>query len=90
MELLSADNEYADIMLHEERPNFGGLSIEELHRLVYAQVLSSHSLTWQASFLKLNALLNNQTGSCFVIQLGSCLNIQKLNPEILRLVRLEP
>uniref|UniRef100_A0ACD5W3Y1 Uncharacterized protein n=1 Tax=Avena sativa TaxID=4498 RepID=A0ACD5W3Y1_AVESA len=47
MELLAADNEYADIMLHEERPNFGGLSIEELHRLVYAQVLSSHSLTWQ-------------------------------------------
>jgi nuclear pore complex protein Nup85 len=59
MELLAADNEYADIMLHEERPNFGGLSIEELHRLVYAQVLSSHSLTWQVSFMKLNAVLSN-------------------------------
>ena len=51
MELLAADNDYADIMLHEERPNFGGISIEELHRLVYAQVLCSHSLTWQVSFM---------------------------------------
>ncbi|GJN17698.1 hypothetical protein PR202_gb04788 [Eleusine coracana subsp. coracana] len=49
MELLTADNDYADMMLHEERPNFGGISIEELHRIVYAQVLCSHSLTWQIS-----------------------------------------
>lgn len=50
MELLTADNDYADMMLHEERPNFGGISIEELHRLVYAQVLCSHALTWQVFF----------------------------------------
>ena len=50
MELLTADNDYADMMLHEERPNFGGISIEELHRLVYAQVLCSHALAWQVFF----------------------------------------
>ena len=51
MELLTADNDYADTMLHEERPNLGGIGIEELHRLVYAQVLCSHSLTWQVSYV---------------------------------------
>lgn len=49
MELLTADNGHADILLHEERYNLGDISIEELHRLVYAQVLSSHPLTWQVS-----------------------------------------
>jgi len=49
-ELLTAENDQADILLHEERYNLGGISIDELHRLVYAQVLSSHPLTWQVSF----------------------------------------
>lgn len=49
-ELLTAENDQADILLHEERDNLGGISIDELHRLVYAQVLSSHPLTWQVSF----------------------------------------
>ncbi|XP_010924652.1 nuclear pore complex protein NUP85 isoform X1 [Elaeis guineensis] len=47
MELLTVDNGHADILLHEERYSLGDISIEELHRLVYAQVLSSHPLTWQ-------------------------------------------
>ncbi|WOK95709.1 nuclear pore complex protein [Canna indica] len=47
VELLTAGSDHADILLHEERYNLGGISIEELHRLVYAQVLSSHPLTWQ-------------------------------------------
>uniref|UniRef100_A0A1D1YN61 Nuclear pore complex protein Nup85 n=1 Tax=Anthurium amnicola TaxID=1678845 RepID=A0A1D1YN61_9ARAE len=47
IELLATDNKQAEALLHEERYNLGGISIEELHRLVYAQVLSSHSLTWQ-------------------------------------------
>ncbi|MQM02478.1 hypothetical protein Taro_035238 [Colocasia esculenta] len=47
IELLTADSKQADALLHEERYNLGGISIEELHRLVYAQVLSSHPLTWQ-------------------------------------------
>ncbi|XP_072959787.1 nuclear pore complex protein NUP85 [Typha angustifolia] len=47
IELLAADSDYTDALLHEELYNLGGVSIEELHRLVYAQVLSSHTLTWQ-------------------------------------------
>lgn len=47
IELLTAGSTQADILLHEERNNLGGICIEELHRLVYAQVLSSHALTWQ-------------------------------------------
>ncbi|KAE8732631.1 Nuclear pore complex protein NUP85 [Hibiscus syriacus] len=39
--------DHAEMLLHEERQNMGGISIEELHRLIYAQVLSSHPLTWQ-------------------------------------------
>ncbi|CAN6441191.1 unnamed protein product [Victoria cruziana] len=47
MELLTAKNHQVALLLHEERCNLGGISIEELHRLVYAQVLASHALTWQ-------------------------------------------
>lgn len=47
IELLTCGSTQADILLHEERNNLGGICIEELHRLVYAQVLSSHALTWQ-------------------------------------------
>ncbi|XP_031489053.1 nuclear pore complex protein NUP85 [Nymphaea colorata] len=47
MELLTAKNHQIELLLHEERYNLGGISIEELHRLVYAQVLASHALTWQ-------------------------------------------
>ncbi|XP_050212769.1 nuclear pore complex protein NUP85 isoform X2 [Mercurialis annua] len=46
-ELLTAGNIQAEMLLHEQRDNLGGISIDELHRLVYAQVLSSHILTWQ-------------------------------------------
>ena len=49
IELLTAGSDQAEIILQEERDNIGGISIEELHRLVYAQVLSSHALTWQVS-----------------------------------------
>lgn len=49
MELLTAGSNQADILLHEEHYNLGGISMEELHRLVYAQVLSTHALTWQVS-----------------------------------------
>lgn len=47
IELLTAGSTQADILLHEESTYLGGICIEELHRLVYAQVLSSHALTWQ-------------------------------------------
>ncbi|KAH0460104.1 hypothetical protein IEQ34_010767 [Dendrobium chrysotoxum] len=48
-ELLTADNNQNEILLHEERYNLGGISIVELHRLVYCQVLTSHPLTWQVA-----------------------------------------
>lgn len=47
MELLIEENDEAETLLHEERHDLGGVSIEELHRLVYAQVLCSHAFTWQ-------------------------------------------
>ncbi|KAJ4958812.1 hypothetical protein NE237_025923 [Protea cynaroides] len=47
IELLTAGNNQAEILLHEERYNLGGISMEELYRLVYAQILSSHALTSQ-------------------------------------------
>lgn len=47
IELLTAASDQAENLLQEERHNLGGISIEELHRLVYAQVLFSHALTWQ-------------------------------------------
>lgn len=49
LELLTAGNDQAVTLLQEERYNLGGISIEELHRLVYAQVLSLDALTWQVS-----------------------------------------
>ncbi|KAK9099110.1 hypothetical protein Syun_026155 [Stephania yunnanensis] len=49
IELLTIGSSGAETLLHEEQYNLGGISIEELYRLVYAQVLSSHALTWQAS-----------------------------------------
>lgn len=47
VELLSAQNLQAQSFLSEEREVLDGISLEELHRLVYAQVLSSHPCTWQ-------------------------------------------
>lgn len=49
IELLTSGSDQAEIILREDRDNLGGISIEELHRLAYAQVLSSHALTWQVS-----------------------------------------
>jgi nuclear pore complex protein Nup85 len=56
IELLTAGSDQAETLLCEERHNLGGISIEELHRLVYAQVLSSHALTWQVSTRDLDIL----------------------------------
>ncbi|ERN15082.1 hypothetical protein AMTRI_Chr05g67170 [Amborella trichopoda] len=55
IELLTAKSHQAEVVLHEQRYNLGGISIEELHRLVYAQVLSSHALTWQLAPIYLAA-----------------------------------
>lgn len=47
IELLTAKSPQAEVLLRSEKYNLGGISLEELYRLVYAQVLSSHSFTWQ-------------------------------------------
>lgn len=47
MELLTAKSKHAQSLLREERDMLGGISMEELNRLIYAQVLASHPLTWQ-------------------------------------------
>lgn len=49
IELLTSGNDQSEIILNEEWDNLGGISIEELHRVVYAQILASHSLTWQVN-----------------------------------------
>ncbi|MCO5555026.1 hypothetical protein L7F22_008565 [Adiantum nelumboides] len=46
-ELLLAKNGQAQSFLTEEREVLDGMSLEEFHRLVYAQLLSSHPCTWQ-------------------------------------------
>ncbi|KAK3023131.1 hypothetical protein RJ639_043970 [Escallonia herrerae] len=62
VELLTAGSSQADIVLHEERDNLGGISIEELHRLVYAQFLSSHALTWQIAPIYLTSCIKQGMG----------------------------
>ncbi|KAH9608263.1 hypothetical protein KSS87_021652 [Heliosperma pusillum] len=47
MELLTTGNDQSEVLLREVCHNLGNVSIEELHRLVYAHVLASHQLTWQ-------------------------------------------
>ncbi|XP_010275714.1 PREDICTED: nuclear pore complex protein NUP85 isoform X2 [Nelumbo nucifera] len=62
VELLTAGSKQAEILLHEERYNLGGISIEELHRLVYAQILSSHALTWQIAPIYLTSCTKQGMG----------------------------
>ncbi|KAH9761237.1 nuclear pore complex protein NUP85 [Citrus sinensis] len=62
IEVLTAGSHQADTLLHEERDNLGGISMEELHRLVYAQVLSSHPLTWQIAPIYLTSCIKQGMG----------------------------
>lgn len=88
MELLAADNDYVDIMLHEERPNLGGISIEELHRLVYAQVLCSHYLTWQIAPTYLSSCLNQGLGLLEILLLNQPIQDNRLVLKTLEICRL--
>ncbi|CAK8570239.1 unnamed protein product [Lathyrus sativus] len=62
VELLTAGSEQAEILLHDERYNLGGISMLELHRLAYAQVLSSHALTWQIAPIYLTSCMKQGMG----------------------------
>ena len=53
VELLSARNIEAQDFLLGEREELDGITLEEHHRLVYAQLLSSHPCTWQLAPLYL-------------------------------------
>ncbi|CAO2197649.1 unnamed protein product [Urochloa humidicola] len=88
MELLTTDNDYADAMLHEERPNLGSISIEELHRLVYAQVLCSHSLTWQIAPTYLSSCLNQGLGLLEILLLKQPIQDNRLVLKTLEICRL--
>nr|XP_043613650.1 nuclear pore complex protein NUP85 [Erigeron canadensis] len=61
-ELVTAGSIEAEILIKEERDNLGGISIEESHRLVYAQVLSSHALTWQIAPIYLISCMKHGVG----------------------------
>ncbi|WJX10065.1 Nucleoporin nup85 [Trifolium repens] len=62
VELLTAGSEQAESLLHDERYNLGGISMVELHRLAYAQVLSSHALTWQIAPIYLTSCTKQGMG----------------------------
>ncbi|OWM82857.1 hypothetical protein CDL15_Pgr029218 [Punica granatum] len=62
IELLTAGSDEAEALLREERYSLGEISLEELHRLVYAQVLSSHALSWQIAPVYLSSCLKQGMG----------------------------
>ncbi|GER32524.1 nuclear pore complex protein Nup85 [Striga asiatica] len=62
IELLAAGSTQAEALLHEERPKMGGICMEELHRLVYAQILSSHAFTWNIAPIYLTSCMNQGLG----------------------------
>lgn len=61
-ELLTAGNIQAEMLLQKEQFQLGGICIEELNRLVYAQVLSSHALTWQIAPVYLSSCMKQGMG----------------------------
>lgn len=92
MELLTAGNGHADILFHEERYNLGDISIEELHRLVYAQVLSSHPLTWQIAPTYLASCPKQGLGLLEILLYQQPVRLSQMilkNLEICRLYELE-
>ncbi|KAK6129681.1 hypothetical protein DH2020_036547 [Rehmannia glutinosa] len=62
IELLTAGSTQAEILLHEERSKIGGICMEELHRLIYAQILSSHAFTWNIAPIYLTSCMKQGLG----------------------------
>ncbi|XP_028056570.1 nuclear pore complex protein NUP85 isoform X2 [Camellia sinensis] len=92
IELLTAGSTQAEILLHEERYNLGGISMEELHRLVYAQVLSSHALTWQIAPIYLTSCMKQGMGLLEILLYKQPVQHNQLllkNIEICRLYELD-
>ncbi|CAA0838378.1 Nuclear pore complex protein NUP85 [Striga hermonthica] len=57
IELLTAGSAQEEILLHEKRSKIGGICMEELHRLIYAQILSSHAFTWNIAPIYLTSCM---------------------------------
>ncbi|KAA8521842.1 hypothetical protein F0562_012536 [Nyssa sinensis] len=92
VELLTAGSTQAEILLHEERYNLGGISMEELHRLVYAEVLSSHPLTWQIAPIYLTSCMKQGMGLLEILLSKQDLQHNQIllkNIEICRLYELD-
>ncbi|KAJ3704017.1 hypothetical protein LUZ61_007722 [Rhynchospora tenuis] len=70
VDLLTANSEYTDGLLNEERYQLGGASIGELYMLVYAQALASHPLTWQVAPAYLSTCLNQGRGLLEILLLS--------------------
>ncbi|KAL0407750.1 UNVERIFIED_CONTAM: Nuclear pore complex protein [Sesamum radiatum] len=62
IELMTAGSTQAETLLHEEQSKIGGICIEELHRLTYAQILSSHALTWNIAPIYLTSCMKQGLG----------------------------
>ncbi|CAI0441388.1 unnamed protein product [Linum tenue] len=92
IELLTAGSNEADFLVHEERENLGGISLEELHRLVYAQLLSSHLLTWQIAPIYLTSCMRQGMGMLEILLLKQPVQENQVllkNLEICRLYELD-
>ncbi|KAL5697606.1 Nucleoporin nup85 [Ranunculus cassubicifolius] len=88
IELLTAGNTRAEALLHEERHNLGGINIEELHRLVYAQVLSSHALTWQIAPVYLASCTKQGMGLLEILLYKQPIQHNQLLLKVLEICRL--
>ncbi|XP_024537188.1 nuclear pore complex protein NUP85 isoform X2 [Selaginella moellendorffii] len=87
-DLLIAKGEDVRSLLEEDRQTLGGLSLKELHRLVYSQVLSSHSLTWQLAPVYLAACPNRGLGMLEALLMKQSCSNQKLALKALEICRL--
>ncbi|KAI4380151.1 hypothetical protein MLD38_006373 [Melastoma candidum] len=61
-ELLTTGSDEAESLLRDERHNLGEISLEELNRIIYAQVLTSHALTWQIAPVYLMSCIKQGVG----------------------------
>ncbi|XP_038711707.1 nuclear pore complex protein NUP85 isoform X2 [Tripterygium wilfordii] len=92
VELLTSGSDEAENLLHEEHHNLGDISIEELHRLVYAQALSSHVLTWQIAPIYLASCMKQGIGLLEILLYRQPFQHNQLllkNVEICRLYELD-
>ncbi|KAF8033969.1 hypothetical protein BT93_C0296 [Corymbia citriodora subsp. variegata] len=92
IELMTAGSDEAESLLCEEQYNLGKLSIQELHRLVYAQVLSSHAFTWQIAPVYLTSCMKQGMGLLEILLCKQPVQHNELlhkNLEICRLYELD-